>query len=871
MVPKEESRKAEWAAALKISLEDLKDTKTKRICRLHFDRDKDFREIGNSGKFTVKDNVVPRPWNPPPPPSHHESESSEKRENSNRGTTVFKLPTTKNHPNFSGSHDEDQSYIPNKAPGSTGFKFNTRVDHDDLPWLGGGGFDDLHQGHANGFLHQKEDEDWRSTLQFTASNPSFPIEVFISIMDHEASVNRWSDNVVVDQVLSRMDFLTQSEKDKIAHLGLWSNVKSYLILQYTHEPTLTEKIMLLKSLFKAPSEKYPHYLIRVKYAARKLMELAPCQCASAKASSELEKLLFFAGLDEFDWDIYDPSSPSNLDVLVDRLTTSVKTEPEEVDNSVEVEIKESDVNFKQEEVEAEDDYMFPEQDFVASDDESDITWKNGQRKSGKKRKAIDDENGEDLDPDGVPKVKNDSDVKPRKKIKLKKVKSDVIAKTYPCKECSEVFSGKNELRKHKMTQHKKQFLYFCHICNANFGKDGLNKHVLEVHNGMRFKCSSCEQLFSTQVKLDHHMILHHDGGNSDAYKAIEGRLAAGEVFIDKNPKKTEPLARMDPKIGQDPHDPEISVYKCLFCNEVIEGVRDFGKHCLKEHEGKKYKCDMCDFAHKTLSSVFEHRFKIHNCVWGEMSPLYCKIDGCSSRTLFLPVLIHHIKHKHERKFEQQCHLCPSILQDSEKLRNHIERSHLGIKEFKCDQCDYITAYKKHLFAHQQTHLPEEERQKFICDECGNGYTNKAYLNNHINAVHKQIKNHKCPHCPDTAFSNSNKLKVHLRSAHQIMDKRHPCPECGKELPLKSLLLKHIEAAHTDIRHFRCKMCDTFFKRGENLAMHIAVKHMGFSTKEARASRKITQDAKTHPAYEIASDPKSKASKIKVDGDKIVTA
>lgn len=64
------------------------------------------------------------------------------------------------------------------------------------------------------------------------------------------------------------------------------------------------------------------------------------------------------------------------------------------------------------------------------------------------------------------------------------------------------------------------------------------------------------------------------------------------------------------------------------------------------------------------------------------------------------------------------------------------------------------------------HLPDDT---FKCNECGQGFKSKVYLNKHRKSVHT-VNEHDCPHCT-MKFFNTTKFEYHLKSHDENKSKQ----------------------------------------------------------------------------------------------------
>lgn len=145
--------------------------------------------------------------------------------------------------------------------------------------------------------------DWGSQL-FRPSNSTYPVQVFISILEHKAKGRGLStDADLIDFAVTQLD-TTEIKEAKIklfSQQASWENFKSVLLLAYNKEPLFEEKVDLFKSLAKGPNEDCYHYLIRIRYAASLIKESVSCQCDKASVDvDELAKILFMAGIESYE-------------------------------------------------------------------------------------------------------------------------------------------------------------------------------------------------------------------------------------------------------------------------------------------------------------------------------------------------------------------------------------------------------------------------------------------------------------------------------------------------------------------------------------------------------------------------------------------
>lgn len=169
--------------------------------------------------------------------------------------------------------------------------------------------------------------------------------------------------------------------------------------------------------------------------------------------------------------------------------------------------------------------------------------------------------------------------------------------------------------------------------------------------------------------------------------------------------------------------------------------------------------------------------------------------------------------------------------------HHLQSKHsqdVGPVEYACDKCPKRFAYPYRLKDHQNMHLPDDEKKhqcpqcgtKFgqrknflqhirfihdkdlpiVCDECGKFYRSITALNIH-KIVHATTRPCQCLKCPKT-FKDPWHLRLHMETHNDLI---YECSSCGKRMKTRRALRDHM-VVHTDVKKFKCPMCELVFKR-----------------------------------------------------------
>ncbi|KAF5285534.1 hypothetical protein FQA39_LY16599 [Lamprigera yunnana] len=164
-------------------------------------------------------------------------------------------------------------------------------------------------------------------------------------------------------------------------------------------------------------------------------------------------------------------------------------------------------------------------------------------------------------------------------------------------------------------------------------------------------------------------------------------------------------------------------------------------------------------------------------------------------------------------FKLQCEQSQHLL--------HLELTRLEIKSepnsikytFKCDQCH--KEFKNHnaMTKHRRLHNPDTHS----CIYCPESLPSSSLLARHMEDKHSDMKSIKCSHCNKMFFKQVN-LRLHLVVHSGI--KRHMCEICGTSFALGRNLTAH-KRLHTGLKPYVCKQCNRGFTQQAALRSHEA--------------------------------------------------
>ena len=123
----------------------------------------------------------------------------------------------------------------------------------------------------------------KELVTFSSQNPCLPVELFLSIVEHESEFKD-----AVKLAMSRIDPSSLDEHPVLSELeeGItWAGFKSLMEKTFHREPSHRDNVQLLRSLVKGDSEDNRHYLLRTQYVAGTILNIIFVFCQLRKLKS----------------------------------------------------------------------------------------------------------------------------------------------------------------------------------------------------------------------------------------------------------------------------------------------------------------------------------------------------------------------------------------------------------------------------------------------------------------------------------------------------------------------------------------------------------------------------------------------------------
>ncbi len=166
-----------------------------------------------------------------------------------------------------------------------------------------------------------------------------------------------------------------------------------------------------------------------------------------------------------------------------------------------------------------------------------------------------------------------------------------------------------------------------------------------------------------------------------------------------------------------------------------------------------------------------------------------------------------------------CPQCPYTGKDIWHLKRHINDVHHQRKDLKCPMCDYSTGRKHRLVSHMKNH---GELFCFMCDCFRTQNMEEFQLHVKQCSYNKRSAPHHCTHCSQPAM-NRKQLQDHAFRIHSII--MFCCEKCMFYTEEREEYEKH-EQQHLEHKpnEYHCESCQMVFGDRQTLKHHIRAKH-----------------------------------------------
>uniref|UniRef100_A0A1Q3F1R7 Putative c2h2-type zn-finger protein n=1 Tax=Culex tarsalis TaxID=7177 RepID=A0A1Q3F1R7_CULTA len=244
-------------------------------------------------------------------------------------------------------------------------------------------------------------------------------------------------------------------------------------------------------------------------------------------------------------------------------------------------------------------------------------------------------------------------------------------------------------------------------------------------------------------------------------------------------------------------------YTCPICvmeTIVITSVNTLNIH--KRMHLNPYKCAHCDRRYSDRNAVDLH-VQMHHTGANDPNPMPCSYCG-----KICPTRLSLRYHERSHQTAVACEICGRLFAEKHKLKQHIRRKHEKIREHECHLCHKNFSSLDSVHTHIRTMHSNNE---YKCEYCNRTYTSELSL-----------RYHKKKHENDQNYQATQKWTQYYTvlepepGAKEGAQRMKRCNLCGAVV---QQIGTHLSNIHFP-KEFRCTLCDAVFKRKETYESHV---------------------------------------------------
>jgi len=203
-----------------------------------------------------------------------------------------------------------------------------------------------------------------------------------------------------------------------------------------------------------------------------------------------------------------------------------------------------------------------------------------------------------------------------------------------------------------------------------------------------------------------------------------------------------------------------------------------------------FKCPKCPSHFFTHKAFQRHMNATHKQLAKPSKKVECPL--CAKKFISKRNMEHHRLSTHKEGVGVFCSQCPFTCMTINQLKRHTLRQHTK-KTIKCPKCDFTCAYVYSLVKHDRNVHTEKLEKNFPCPKCNRSYYRLDLMKRHLYRTHDKARTFQCSLC-EKAFTERKFLTNHENGVHKGF--RFSCSQCDSQFTQQYDLTRHIAKKHS---------------------------------------------------------------------------
>ena len=202
-----------------------------------------------------------------------------------------------------------------------------------------------------------------------------------------------------------------------------------------------------------------------------------------------------------------------------------------------------------------------------------------------------------------------------------------VNEVHICTICMSEFKNSLYLKTHIKRAHSdkpKATIFPCELCSFNKSQteESLQNHILQIHSGLQYLCSSCPKSFQSPHTRRQHENFMHAEKTKECQEC--GKMFVSIGFLNAHIGKAHVVQKKD-KI-------------CPQCGESFSVLESLKAHVLRHTNSRQFTCEVCAKAFLIYTHLEKH-------MGTHTLPFRC--DQCNAKFSTKSMLNDHVNKKHE--------------------------------------------------------------------------------------------------------------------------------------------------------------------------------------------------------------------------------